>query len=96
MTLFPVEIVSHIVRFIPPVDDTPAGTSLPVLSNRRNKGLLTMRSRCLMRELNLEFFNSGVNDGLSSSLIRESVILRGRLAEALDLHVVVGPKRKDG
>ena len=54
-----------------------------VLSNRRNKGLLLAVNRdkqFVKRRLNLEFFNSGSNDGLPSCLIRECVILRGLLS----------------
>ena len=53
-----------------------------VLSHRRNKGLLIdVGDRITVRKLDLEFFNSGINDGIPSSAIRESVILRGRLKD---------------
>ena len=52
-----------------------------VLSNRRNKGLLAVANKeVVKRRLNLEFFNCGLNDGLPSSLIRECVILGGFIA----------------
>jgi len=53
-----------------------------VLSNRRNKGKLSSISdgsdqrRRVIRELDLKFSNSGSNDGLASSTIREIAILR--------------------
>jgi cyclin-dependent kinase 2 len=64
-----------ILSFLPPLSDEGAS-----LSHRRNKGLLlAVGDRISVRKLNLVFFNSGVNDGLPSSVIRESVILRGKL-----------------
>jgi serine/threonine protein kinase len=65
-----------ILAFLPPIVDAGA-----TLSHRRNKGLLlAVRDKITVRKLNLEFFNSGINDGLPSSLVRESVILSGCLA----------------
>ena len=65
-----------ILSFLPEVKDSAGVT----LSHRRNKGLLiSISGRIAVRKLDLEFYNSGVNDGLPSSVIRESVILRGRL-----------------
>ena len=70
------DIVDILLSYLPPLED--AGTTL---SHRRNKGLLlNVQDRTTVRKLNLEFFNSGVNDGIPSSVVREAVFLRGRLA----------------
>ena len=71
------DVIDLIFTFLPPVVES--GTTL---SHRRNKGLLMdVQGRITIRKLNLEFFNSGVNDGVPSSVIREAVILRGRLGD---------------
>jgi cyclin-dependent kinase 2 len=57
-----------------------------VISNRRNKGVLSVavnpdRSIHIIRSLDCVFFNSGTNDGIPSSVLREICILK-------DLHHV--------
>ena len=82
----PVEIFRNCLQpFVPEYEDwmffpslfkDPAKLSCSlVLSNRRNKGKLIRENDHVTRVIDLEFLNSGTNDGLSSSIIREISIL---------------------
>ena len=80
MFVFPEEILRNLLLFFHPFR---SGTEVKkVLSNRRNKGLLFIKQddEQLVRDINLEFFNSGTNDGLPSALIRECILLKGILS----------------
>ena len=76
--IFPQEVLETLVSCFPHL--TPDRSEpTKVLSHRRNKGLLTVCGSEVVREINLEFFNSGSNDGVPSSVIREVALLRGKL-----------------
>ena len=95
MTIFlDCDVVDLIFTFLPPVVESGS-----TLSHRRNKGLLMdVQGRITMRKLNLEFFNSGVNDGVPSSVIREAVLLRGRFGDhpqIVSLVSVVAPSSNE-
>ena len=61
--------------FLPQRSPSVRPPTSQLLSNRRNKGKVVLESKRIVRSIDLEFLNSGTNDGLSSSIIREISIL---------------------
>ena len=67
----PGEVVLNLFTFFPPFEIFKS-----VLSNRRNKGNLSTDGKIVFKSVNLSFLNSGSNDGISSSILREYIILK--------------------